>query len=593
MTRFRNDALAATKRIISRGQQQKDDLHFSRLFDVARILYRCGGMTSAALLPELNTDDMIDEVRASIRTRDAIKVRLVLDHLGAVEQRVQHRLIYELMRADAEFTAPLLNRLVSNYADVCQKLPIIRESLVSHLIAHPELIERCLEDPTVTDKRVIVEVVEELQLRDTVPLLFKVLGQTTDRETIRKILDVLGDLGGPEAVSELKEYLYSAERDLTVSAISALGRIGTAEAMNALAERMGTDNELDLQVLAVFAAVQDVISLKHLNAALRSPHTRTRGFAKEKLTSIGEKAVAVLAGNLTESDPDFLIHTLNVLGDIGHASAVAPIRRLLSCEPSDANVRFAAYETLACLPLSRGAFALAAGLSDKEDHVCIAAARAIDRNLNDVLVAGIKNLLHESAEDARHIVKTIVNAQVESLFMSLVDEDVFQRLALVYLPHSHREVREFHSRVLRNRGRHELASCVESGEHQSQKPKLRKICVVDDSRIVLSIYRSTLHELGFEPVLFEFPASALEWLKEEKPALVFTDLNMPKISGLELAHQIRETYSATELPIIMVTTQSDVRDDSLVATNGINEVLGKPFDASKLLAAIGRHLNLT
>ena len=165
-------------------------------------------MTSTASLPELNSEHMIDEVQASIRARDAIKVRLVLDHLGAVDQRVQHRLIYELLRADAEFTAPLLNRLVANYPEVCEKLPIIRETLVSHLIAHPELIEHCLADPTVTDKRIMVEVVEELQLKNAVPLLFKALGQTTDRETIRDILAVLGDLGGPEAVAELTEYLY-------------------------------------------------------------------------------------------------------------------------------------------------------------------------------------------------------------------------------------------------------------------------------------------------------------------------------------------------------------------------------------------------
>lgn len=549
-------------------------------------------MTRTAFVPELNSDHMIDEIRASIRARDAIKVRLVLDHLGAVDQRVQHRLIYELLRADAEFTVPLLNRLVSTFPEVCQKLPIIRETLVSHLIAHPELIERCLEDPTVTDKRIMVQVVEELQLTHAVPLLYKVLDQTTDRDTIRVILEVLGDFGGPDRVSVLTEYLYSADRELTVAAIAAIGRIGTSEAMNALADRMGTDTEIDLLILGVFGNVQDATSLKHLNAALRSPHTRMRGLAKEKLAAIGEKSVAVLAANLQETDPDFLIHTLNVLGDIGHASAISPIRRLLSSEPADANVRFAAYETLAHLPLSRGAFALAAGLSDKEDHVCIAAARAIDRNLNDVLVAGIKNLLHASTDDARHIVKIIVNAQVESLFTGLVDEDVFQGLALEYLPHSHRDVREYHARLLKERGYTELAARVESGETRSQKPRLRKICVVDDSRIVLSIYRSTLHELGFEPVMFEFPASALEWLRDEKPALVFTDLNMPKISGLELARQIREVYSASELPIIMVTTQSDVRDDSLLAAHGINEVLAKPFDANTLLASMGRYLKL-
>jgi DNA-binding response OmpR family regulator len=98
--------------------------------------------------------------------------------------------------------------------------------------------------------------------------------------------------------------------------------------------------------------------------------------------------------------------------------------------------------------------------------------------------------------------------------------------------------------------------------------------------------------LGFEPVLFEFPASALEWLQDEKPALLLTDLNMPKISGIELARKVREIYSPAKLPIIMVTTQSDARDDGLITSAGINEILPKPFDAPTLLAAISRYIRV-
>jgi DNA-binding response OmpR family regulator len=144
--------------------------------------------------------------------------------------------------------------------------------------------------------------------------------------------------------------------------------------------------------------------------------------------------------------------------------------------------------------------------------------------------------------------------------------------------------------VLRKHGYADFADFVTNGEGSGATQRRLRVCAVDDSRVVLSIYRSTLHELGFEPVLFEFPASALEWLRDEKPAVVLTDLNMPKMSGLELASKIREFYGADELPIILVTTQSDARADTAVEHAGINEVLGKPFDAQTLLAAVNRHL---
>ncbi len=125
-----------------------------------------------------------------------------------------------------------------------------------------------------------------------------------------------------------------------------------------------------------------------------------------------------------ETDSD-LVHTLNVLGEIGDESAIMPIRTLLNTVPRNPNVRFAAYEALALLPLRKGAYTLAAGLTDSEDHVCTAAARAIDRNFNEILAAGIKNMIRPQSDESRHIVKIIVNAQVDNIFLSLVNEDSF------------------------------------------------------------------------------------------------------------------------------------------------------------------------
>ncbi len=267
-----------------------------------------------------------------------------------------------------------------------------------------------------------------------------------------------------------------------------------------------------------------------------------------------------------------------------------PIRTLLNTVPHDANVRFAAYEALALLPLRKGAYTLAAGLTDTEDHVCTAAARAIDKNFNEILSAGVKNLVRTGGDEARHIVKIIVNAEVDNIFLSLATEDFFQDLAQTYLPHAHPDIRNHYASLLREKGLGAFADQIEGV--RGEKNARLKVCAVDDSRMILSIYKATLHELGCEPVLFEFPATALEWLAKEKPAFVLTDLNMPEISGIELTEKIRKLYSVEELPVVMVTTQGDVQDHDAATSAGVNDILMKPFNMESLKKVMGKFINL-
>ncbi len=540
-------------------------------------------------MADVNTEHMVEEIRANIRTGDRLKARLVLDHLGDVDKKTQNRLLYELSRGEADFTIPLFNYLLTTYPELAESLPVIRETLISHLIAYPDLLVQGLRDPEIVDKTVLIQTAGELRLEDATLALIDLLGQTDDSPTIRLIIETLGLIGDPQSINTLTDYLYSADRELIIAAIHALGQVGTQTAMHRLAERMGTDNELDLLILGIFADVQDQISLEKLNDTLRSHHAHMRIYAKDELIRIGSKCVPVLIENLKEADDDLLIHTLNVLGEIGDESAIMPIRKLLNSEPRNANVRFAAYEALAMLPLRKGAYTLAAGLTDPEDHVCIAAARAIDRNFNEILAAGIKNMVKAQNDEARHIVKIIVNAQVDNIFLSLAGEDYFREMALVYLPHAHQDIRGHYAELLKKNGFEEFAALAAGGTTDSGGARPR-ICAVDDSRMILNIYKATLHELGFEPVLFEFPAGALKWLEKEKPALVLTDLNMPEISGIQLTEGIRNLYPQAELPVIMVTTQSDSQDHEAAEAAGVNDILIKPFNAASLKEVMGKYI---
>ncbi len=535
-----------------------------------------------------NTEHMIEEIRANARSGDRLKARLVLAHIEEVDERTRNRLIYEVSRGQPAFSVPLLCHLLTEYPVLAESLPAIRELLFSSLIAYPEQINSFLLSVDIGDKTPIIQLVGEMKCEHATMALLELIDTAHDEALILLIIETLGDIGDPQAINTLTDYLYAANREMILAAVRALGQVGTPTAMHRLAERMGTDNEIDFKILSIFAEVQDQVSLEKLNDTLRSHYAHMRTFAKQELTTIGPKSVPLLIENLRHHDQDFLIHSLNVLGDIGDESAVKPIRKLLEREPRDANVRFAAYEALALLPLRKGAYTLTAGLSDAEEHVCIAAARAIEKNYSDIIVAGLKNLLRNGGDEARHITKIIVDAQVDRLFVSLAGEDFFMDMALAYLPRTHRDIRNHYAGLLRQAGFTEAAARLMGEKENGIRPK---VVAVDDSRMILNIYKATLHELGYEPVLFEFPKSALNWLRQEKPLLVLTDLNMPEITGIQLTEQIREIYPAKILPIIMVTTQNEAMDNEAAKTAGVNRILHKPFNAASLKAAMAEELS--
>ena len=72
--------------------------------------------------------------------------------------------------------------------------------------------------------------------------------------------------------------------------------------------------------------------------------------------------------------------------------------------------------------------------------------------------------------------------------------------------------------------------------------------------------------------------------------MILTDLNMPDITGIDLTRNVRESYTKEALPIIMVKTQDEAKDNDSAYKSGVNGILQKPFTESqigKVLAKFG------
>jgi hypothetical protein len=91
-------------------------------------------------MAELNPQHMIEEIQDNIKTGDAMKAQLVLAHIEQVDQKTRNRLVYLLSRADADFSVPLFIYLLADQLEVADEMPIIRETLLSILLAYPRKI---------------------------------------------------------------------------------------------------------------------------------------------------------------------------------------------------------------------------------------------------------------------------------------------------------------------------------------------------------------------------------------------------------------------------------------------------------------------
>ena len=120
-----------------------------------------------------------------------------------------------------------------------------------------------------------------------------------------------------------------------------------------------------------------------------------------------------------------------------------------------------------------------------------------------------------------------------------------------------------------------------------------RILIVDDDPVNLQVLENNLSLEDHHVIRASSGQMALELFdRGERFDLVLLDVMMPGLSGYEVCRLLRETYSQTELPVIMLTAKNRVTDLVAGLESGANDYLAKPFDTRELLARVETMLRL-
>jgi len=116
----------------------------------------------------------------------------------------------------------------------------------------------------------------------------------------------------------------------------------------------------------------------------------------------------------------------------------------------------------------------------------------------------------------------------------------------------------------------------------------KTILIVDDSESIREVVSFTLENEGYTVLSANDGQDALKHLNGTDIQLVITDLHMPNMNGIELIKYIRSLEKYKHIPILFLTTESQMDKKLEAKSAGATGWIIKPFVPAKLIAAINK-----
>ncbi len=109
------------------------------------------------------------------------------------------------------------------------------------------------------------------------------------------------------------------------------------------------------------------------------------------------------------------------------------------------------------------------------------------------------------------------------------------------------------------------------------------ILLVDDEPHITRVVASRLQRAGFDTIEAHDGQAGFETACDKQPSMIFADLQMPHLNGIEMATKLAATESTSAIPVVMLTARGYLANNTQLAQTNIKHLLAKPFSARQLV----------
>lgn len=115
----------------------------------------------------------------------------------------------------------------------------------------------------------------------------------------------------------------------------------------------------------------------------------------------------------------------------------------------------------------------------------------------------------------------------------------------------------------------------------------KKVFLCDDEIPILRAAEFKIRKAGYDVRIASDGQEAWEMIQADRPDILVTDCQMPRLDGLGLVARLRQEDATRDLPVLMLTAKGyELREEELARDLNIRELIAKPFSPRKLLETI-------
>ncbi len=419
----------------------------------------------------------------------------------------------------------------------------------------------------------------------------------TDADRLMEILISLARIGDPSAKPTFRLYLQHTDPFIQSACIEALGRLGDEESIaqfKTMIEESEAPHRFEVCDLTTWKAVEALASfanketIQFLVDKVHHKNPTVRRIITDALVSIGSACIPMLFKTFESGDKDRRILAVNILGFLsdraGADGLVAAFDKGLADDP---NVRYAVYEALGRIGSMKSIICLVDGLGETDELILMAVVGGLEKHVNPGMISTLTKHIAKADEQSNRLCKAVIASRATGIFDALYEnagagDGLIEALIQSKDPEILEDFRSLLSEIGGSRAEQDLAklpTIFSSSTH--------KALAADDSRSMCAMHRAILTDLGFEPFMAANGEEAYDFIAQgEEFDIVITDMNMPVMDGMELVGKVRNTPGYEDIPIIMVTTESEASQQNLATKTGVSAFITKPFKPDDLKAKI-------
>jgi two-component system cell cycle response regulator DivK len=117
-----------------------------------------------------------------------------------------------------------------------------------------------------------------------------------------------------------------------------------------------------------------------------------------------------------------------------------------------------------------------------------------------------------------------------------------------------------------------------------------RILIVEDNELNLLLLKDVLEFHGYTIVSTSLGATVVDLARQHHPDLILMDIQLPDISGIDAARQLKADQETRSIPIIAVTAFAMPGDKSKILESGIDGYIAKPYKIQEILNIVSEYL---